>query len=260
MYALDTVRREATEADLIRWAEALAEKIWIEVFRHPGAKADDVDTQEWRRAMHPLAIAIVERRVHIADHNDEDGKRPLWDARVWALIFALRGSEYRPKWPEVRRLVHKHLGVRYQIDHGMTGEEAAALRVVRAPDPLALPAPPPRNSELVPGWVRRVPTLDGGGPFDRMLLTCLLNIEMTGGEAAVDLTLSRIREDRRKAAEEREERGRKNREKEAALRKRREGTGGPAADLIARMIRDPQYRDVLVRWGVLQEEEPGITT
>lgn len=185
-----------TDADLIRWAQALADRVWAEVFRHPGADPDDADELAWQQTMRPLAQGIASRRINAASLNADDPRKPSWEPGVWKLIFGIRNAERRPRWPEVQRLAAEHLGVPYP--QTMTGEEAAARRIVTAPEPLALPAPPIASD---PSWLGRFPSMDGGGPFDRAMMLCLTKMPEAKAQETIDLIETQRRERRRVAAD-----------------------------------------------------------
>jgi hypothetical protein len=142
--------------------------------------------------------------------------------------FALRNLERRPTWAQVEQILETHLGIERQ--RPMTGEEAAARRLVTAPDPLALPAPPPR--EDTPSWLSRFPRLDGDGPFARSMMICLSHM----GDDAAHRTLDRIESESREARRAREDKRIEEGRKKAAAAARQAG-GDRVGDLLRQVRR-----------------------
>ena len=211
---------------LARWATEFAATVWSEVFRHPGADPDDADEAAWARAMRPVAQAIATEKVRVASIDPDTG-RAVTTGAAWSVRFALRNLECRPTWAQVEQILEQHLGVERQ--RAMTGEEAAARRLVTAPDPLALPAPPPR--EDVPSWLSRFPVLDGDGPFARTMMVCLSHMD----DRTAHRTLDRIESESREARRAREDKRVERERKQAAAAARQ--TGGDRVGDLLRQVR-----------------------
>lgn len=110
--------------------------------------ADFSDRKAYEEALHLADEAATDRRGYAEAMEPLKklllaGKIGPTDAKVWQIIFAVRGGKFRPKYAELQEIVCRKLGIDPATINPapITGADAAARTPVTAPGPTVLGIP-----------------------------------------------------------------------------------------------------------------------